>query len=111
MLDVNFDRLLSVLHGWLGEEINVGVEVTAQPLEVARMKGASGRRRTSPTRTTMSSSSSWVGAPGSQSIGTTSRGRTSFLTLTGLIVSLYDDPRESEPLVAVVVHVVGRPLA
>ena len=42
MLDLDFDHVLGVLQGWLGEEVRVGVSVTVQPLEVARMNGVLG---------------------------------------------------------------------
>lgn len=39
MLDLDFDEVLSVLHGWLDETVSVGVSVTAQPLQVAEIRG------------------------------------------------------------------------
>jgi hypothetical protein len=39
MLDLDFDQVLAVLHGWLGEPVRVGVSVTVQPLQVAHMDG------------------------------------------------------------------------
>jgi hypothetical protein len=39
MLGLNFDQVLSVLHGWLDETVSVGVSVTPQPLQVAQIRG------------------------------------------------------------------------
>lgn len=45
MLDLDFDQVLSVLHGWLDETVSVGVSVTAQPLQVAQVRGRLGAGR------------------------------------------------------------------
>lgn len=42
MLDLDFDQVLSVLHGWLDETVRVGVSVTAQPVQVAQVRGRLG---------------------------------------------------------------------
>lgn len=42
MLDLDFDQVLSVLHGWLDQTVSVGVSVTVQPLQVAQIRGRSG---------------------------------------------------------------------
>jgi hypothetical protein len=39
MLELDFDQVLGVLHGWLGEMVRVGVSVTAQPLQVVHVRG------------------------------------------------------------------------
>jgi hypothetical protein len=42
MLDVDFDRVLSILHGWLGHEVRVGVSATARAVQVASIRGRLG---------------------------------------------------------------------
>ena len=39
MLGLNFDQVLSVLHGWLDETVSVPVSVTPQPFQVAQIRG------------------------------------------------------------------------
>ncbi|HWT92166.1 MAG TPA: hypothetical protein VN238_04160 [Solirubrobacteraceae bacterium] len=39
MTPVDFDTVLAILHGWLGEPVEVVVEVTVRPYAVARMSG------------------------------------------------------------------------
>lgn len=37
--DIDFHGCLSLLHGWTGSPVAVGVEVTEQPLQVAGLRG------------------------------------------------------------------------
>ena len=39
MEDADFDRVLGLLMAWQGHTVVLGVDVTEQPLEVARMRG------------------------------------------------------------------------
>lgn len=45
MIDLDFDQVLSVLQRWLGDAVNVGVSVTARPVQVASLRGLLGATR------------------------------------------------------------------
>lgn len=42
MLPVGFDDVLAILHGWLGERVGVGVDVTVRPLTLVQVRGVLG---------------------------------------------------------------------
>jgi hypothetical protein len=111
MLDVDFDRVLSTLHGWLGEEVSFGVEVTAQPLEVAHLKGALSAAQDVADPYDHNEFEFRVSANAGFAIRRDYfHGANLFPDAGRLLVSLYDDFEDRDERATVIVHIVGPPL-
>jgi hypothetical protein len=112
MLDVDFDRVLSILHGWLGESVNLGVEVTVQPLTVARMEGVLGAAHDIAAPYDFDEFEFTVGAAAGFALRRDYfAGANLFSDTARLLVSICDDVDDAEPRVTAIAHVVGPPVA
>jgi hypothetical protein len=111
MQEVEFERVLSVLHGWLGQSVSIGVEVTVQPLQVAHMRGGLAAAHDIAAPYDEAEFEFTVGADAGFGLRRDYfHGAALFAASGRLIVSLLDDFEDPEERVGAIVHIVGPPL-
>jgi hypothetical protein len=104
--DVDFHGCLSILQGWIGQRVAVGIDVTEQPLQVAGMRGVLAAAADIATPFDLDEYEFRVGEDATFAIHRSYFARADLLRDTTLIIQITDKPADEDPRAMTLVHVV-----